>query len=274
MALACASLIQFSLIGQEEGCLPEKPSASTPAAKAYVHDLAGSFSAAEVAQLNTNFKNFRNSTSNEIVLVAPDTLCGMDIWDYGVRIGNQWQVGQNDFDNGLVIIYMAKTATRKGEIAVATGRGLEGVLPDGAAKLIIEKEMIPLFKKGNITAGINKGVVVFESLLQSEYSYSSYKNSKKTVDYGVYIPLIIFLLFIMFWLVQVYFYSRTNKISFWKALVIMSKTRGNHTGRWGGFRGGYGGFGGYRGGGGSSGGGGFGGFGGGSFGGGGASGSW
>ena len=264
----------FSLSAQEEGCIPEKPSASTPASKAYVHDFKGSFSVSDEAKLNANFRSFRNSTSNEIVLVVPDTLCGLDVWDYGVKIGNEWTVGQKEFDNGLVIVYKAKTSTSRGQIAVVTGRGLEGAVPDGAAKLIIDQEMIPLFKKGQIVQGISKGVAVFESLLKEEYSFSNYKNDNKTKDYTMYIPLIIFGMFILFWLIQVGLYARTNKISFWKAMVIMSKTKGTHSGRWGGFNGGTGGFGGYRGGGGSSGGGGFGGFGGGSFGGGGASGSW
>ncbi|HCY45124.1 MAG TPA: hypothetical protein DHU89_00470 [Flavobacteriales bacterium] len=263
----------FSINAQEEGCIPEKPSASTPASKAYVYDFKGSLSASDEAQLNANFRNFRTSTSNEIILIAPDSMCGLDVWDYGVRIGNDWNVGQAEFDNGLVIVYKAKTSDSRGGIAVATGRGLEGAVPDGAAKLIIDKEMIPLFKKGQILQGITKGVAVFEDLLREEYNFSEYKNKNKTKDYSIYGPLIIFGLFFIFWLIQVGMYARTNKISFWKAMVILSKTRGTHRGRWGGFSGGTGGFGGYRGGGGS-GGGGFGGFGGGSFGGGGASGSW
>ena len=266
----------FSINAQEEGCIPEKPSASTPASKAYVYDFKGSLSASDEAQLNTNFRNFRTSTSNEIILIAPESMCGMDVWDYGVRIGNDWNVGQAEFDNGLVIVYKAKTGDSRGAIAVATGRGLEGAVPDGAAKLIIDKEMIPLFKKGQIAQGISRGVAVFEDLLREEYNFSDYKNKNKAKNYSIYGPLIIFGLFLVFWFIQVGIYARTNKISFRKAMLIMSKTRGTHRGRWGGFSGGTGGFGGYRGGGGFGGGsgGGFGGFGGGSFGGGGASGSW
>lgn len=276
--LAVTIGLGLSLNAQDEGCIPEKPSSSTPASKAYVHDFKGSLPASDEARLNTNFKNFRASTSNEIVLIAPDTLCGLDVWDYGVKIGNNWSVGQEDFDNGLVIVYKAKTNSSRGQIAVATGRGLEGAVPDGAAKLIIDQEMIPLFKKGQIAQGINKGVAVFEDLIKEEYNFSDYKNRNKAKDYAIYGPLIIFVLFILFWFIQVGYYARTNKISFRKAMVIMSNTKGTHTGKWRGFRGGTGGFGGYHGGGGfgggSSGGSGFGGFGGGSFGGGGASGSW
>ncbi len=266
-------IICFSVVGQESDCLPEKPSASTPKISAYVHDLANSFSAAEELQLNSNFKRFKDSTSNEIILIAPDTLCGMDIWDYGIKIGNQWNVGQKSFDNGLVIVYKAKTETSRGRIAVVTGRGLEGAVPDGAAKMIIEREMIPLFKQGKIIQGLSNGISVLEDLLREEYSYANYISEDKPKNHSMYVPLIIFGLFILFFLIQVGVYARTNKISFWKALVIMSQTKGTHSGRWRGFTGSTGGFGGYRGGG-TSGGGGFGGFGGGSFGGGGASGSW
>lgn len=257
---------------ENEDCFPEKPGIYTPASKAYVHDLAGSFTTNERARLSLNFKRFRDSTSNEIILISTDNLCGMDVWDYAVQIGNDWGVGQDEFDNGLVIVYKAKTANRKGRIAIATGRGLEGALPDGAAKMIIDREMIPLFKNGEIVKGINNGLSVIEEIVREEYSYSDYKSKSAPKDYTMYGPLVIISLFLLFYLIQVGIYARTNKLSFWKALVIMSKTRGTHSGRWGGFVGGSGGFGGYNGGGRGSGG--FGGFGGGSFGGGGASGSW
>ncbi|MFK7755735.1 MAG: YgcG family protein [Flavobacteriales bacterium] len=266
------SLMSINGVSQSDECLPEPPSASTPVNAAYVHDFSNSFSAGERARLSKRLKQFRDSTSNEIVIICPDTLCGMDVWDYGVKIGDLWGVGQAELDNGLVIVYVPKKANKKGKIAIATGRGLEGALPDGSARMIIEREMIPSFKQGKITSGLTQGMTVMEDILTSEYSYGSYLQTNKKTDYTIYIPLAIFLLFIIFWLIQVGMYARTNKISYWQAMVLMSKTKGTHSGRWRGFRGGTGGFGGYRGG--SSGGGGFGGFGGGSFGGGGASGSW
>ena len=58
--------------------------------------------------------------------------------------------GQKEKDNGLVILLQPKTATGKGEIFIATGYGLEGVLPDATLNgAVIDNEMIPRFKQGD-----------------------------------------------------------------------------------------------------------------------------
>ncbi len=272
-------LMSFWLKAQVEDCLPKPPSSNTSGSKAFVHDFSESFSAADERRLSQRFNAFRKQTSNEIILVTSDDLCGLSPWSFGIKIGNAWNVGQSQFDNGLVIVYKPKRAGSRGEIGIATGRGLEGALPDGALKLIVDKEMIPSFKKGRITQGIEKGLGVMQDIIKEEYSYANYKSKVNSFPKEAWIPIIIIVLFLVIWLYTVYNYAKTNNISFWKALVLTSQTRNTHRGGWGDFNRGRGGFGGYvgRGGGGfnrGGGGGGFGGFGGGSFGGGGASGSW
>ena len=60
-------------------------------------------------------------------------LYGFDKADLAFRIGEEWGVGSDRFDNGIVMLIKPKTATSAGELFIATGYGLEGAIPDATA---------------------------------------------------------------------------------------------------------------------------------------------
>jgi uncharacterized protein len=254
---------------QIEKCFPEKQ-------MRLVYDNTGTLSAGEVAQLEQKLVAFNDSTSNQIVIVVVADLCGYDKADYAVELGDRWGVGQANEDNGVVMLVKPKTATERGEIFIAIGRGLEGAIPDGETFLIVENEIIPRFKQNDYFGGIIAGLDVIMPLAQGEFSISDYKNQYKKKKNTSFF-LIFFAVFAFIGLVffikyrQAKNYAALNNVSFWTAWMLLNQMQRTHHGSRG-YYGGYGGFGGgSRGGGG---GGGFGGFGGGSFGGGGAGGSW
>ncbi len=261
------------LVAQDD-CLPDAPSKGTSGSMAYVHDFANVLSTGQERQLSQRLANFRKKTSNEIIFISSPDLCGYEPITFGYKVGDKWGIGQADLDNGLVIVFKPKTADSRGRVAVVPGSGLEGVLTDLDCGIIVDEEMIPLFKKGQTFQGILKGLSVIEDIVEGEYSFANYNEDLNSFPKQAWIPIIIVLVFLIVWFISVYNYAKTNKISFWKAMVLMSQTRNTHRGGWGDFNRGRGGFGGYVGRGGGGHGGGFGGFGGGSFGGGGASGSW
>ena len=169
-----------------------------------------------------------------------------------------WGVGQKKFDNGIVILFKDKTADSKGEVFIAPGYGLEGAVPDATAKKIVEYEMIPEFKQGNIFTGIDKAVNTLISLTKGEYSADEYSNrysSKKSSGNSRFITIAI--IFIVIMVIRRIFRGRGGGGSGFGGGTFYSG--GSSSGGFSSF---------------SSGSGGFGGFGGGSFGGGGAGGSW
>ena len=152
----------------------------------------------------------------------------------------------------------AQEQDRKGQVAIAVGYGLEGVIPDAIASRIIRNEIIPEFQQNNYYRGINKATDVLMQLAGGEFTAEQYarKNGNGSAEVIIIPILILFLLPLFF---------RRKK----------GYTTGSHGSGgippifFGGFGGGGSNFGSFSGGSGS-----FGGFGGGSFGGGGASGSW
>ncbi len=255
----------FGLFAQE--CIPAKPSKER-----LVNDFASVFSAQEVNALEQKLVGFNDTTSTQIAIVTVKDLCDYDPASFAYEIGEKWGVGDSRFDNGIVILFKPKIGNSKGQVYIATGYGLEGVLPDAIAKRIVEVEMIPSFKNGNIYGGINKATNTVIQIVGGEYSAEAYqKKNKQSMPIFPFL-FVLFIIFIFAYnsIKRAKTYSLGHNVSLWTALWLMGSATRSHGGHWNNFNSGGGGFGGGFGGG----GGGFGGFGGGSFGGGGAGGSW
>ncbi|HLV53706.1 MAG TPA: TPM domain-containing protein [Cryomorphaceae bacterium] len=259
-ALIAATAMQVS--AQADDCYPPRPST-------LVVDAADVLSPEQESVLESKLVALDRETSNQVVVVTINELCAGDAAMTAFEIGNRWQVGQSEFDNGLVILVKPKVGNERGHAFIATGYGLEGAIPDATAKLIVDNEMIPHFRNEDYFGGIQAAVAVVSELARGEYNYKAYNEKHAEDPPWVYFMPILFIIAI--WFIVIYGrtrqYARANNLGFWAALALMSASSRSHSGSYSGFRsGGGGGFGG--------GGGGFGGFGGGSFGGGGAGGSW
>ncbi len=231
-----------------------------------VNDFAQLLSEDQVNALERHLVNYNDTTSTQILVVTVNDLGGYEASDFAFRLGEQWGVGKKGSNNGVVILVKPRVGNSNGKAFIATGYGLEGVIPDALAKRIVEQEMIPAFKQGDYYGGIRQAIQTIMGLASGQYTADQYNGQGK----GSWIILVIVIIILL-----AIFRSRGNSTnigsggssgSLWTALWLASMANRSHGGSWGGFSGGSGGFGG--------GGGGFGGFGGGSFGGGGAGGSW
>lgn len=246
-------LVSTFFQGFSQECIPDKP-------QSFILDKLGILKPEEVEQLNTKLNSFANKTSTQIAVVIVDDICGMDKAMYATELGQQWGVGQEGKDNGIVILIKPTGGKGQRQTYIAVGYGLEGVIPDAIAKRIVENELIPYFKVNNFSAGINAGVDVIIKLTEGEFTADEY--AKK----GAVPALLIFIVFGVIILVVIISrfsaarsYASNNNVSLWLALLFLMSSSNRHSGSYNSF---------------NSGGGGFGGFGGGSFGGGGVGGSW
>ena len=260
------SVLSFSLAAQQ---IPDQPQPAR-----LVNDFAHMLSANEAQQLESELSAFARSTSTQIVLITTNDLDGADPAMFAIELGEKWGVGQGEKDNGIVFLIKNKTASAKGEVFIATGYGLEGAIPDAVAKRIVEQEVLPAFRQGNVYGGIVAALRTMKELSLGEYPPQQYleqtKGNKEGL-FGVFTVLIVFFFFIFSLVGRTRRLQSTSfgrELPFWVLLGMLSSGSRSHGGSFGNFSSGGGSFGGF------SGGGGFGGFGGGSFGGGGAGGSW
>lgn len=254
--LATLFLSQFSFSQGYE--IPEKPKFQTS-----VYDYVKLLSDSQKTSLENKLVRYSDTTSTQIVIAVISSTEGENINYLAANWGEKWGIGGAKKDNGVFIL-LAKDDRK---IAIQNGRGVEYLLTDFQSKRIIERIIIPEFKKGNYYAGLDKGADSIFRTLQGEFK-GSRKQNKKGFDLGSIIFIIIII--ILFFLI-----SRGNKNNrgggkryrrgsvadaIFETIILSNAGR-----RGGSFGGGFGG---------SSGGGFGGGFGGGSFGGGGASGGW
>jgi uncharacterized protein len=182
--------------------------------------------------------------------------------DYTIRIGEKWGIGQQGKNNGALILVKPRIGNERGRAFIATGYGLEDVIPDAIAKRIVEREMVPAFQEEQYFRGLDMATTVMINLASGKFSADGYMGEGGLV---MALPFIIFM--ILFFVI--FFNVRKTKgrsvghnIPLWVALGMMSGGGRGRSGGFGGFSSGGGSFGGFSGGGGGS------------FGGGGAGGSW
>lgn len=244
--------------------LPERP-----APPRLVNDFANVLSPQHERALERKLVAFNDSTSNQITIVIVSDFNGYDKSSFANRIGEKWKVGQQEFDNGVVIALRPKTSRQKGEVFIATGYGLEPVIPDATANRIVDVEMIPHFENNNYYKGLDNATNVLMGLAVGEFNSDQYRKETSTGGAGFLVPIIVMIIVLV--VIKRGNSSHRNISghggnSGLLGMLLLMSMGNRHSGHWNDFSSGSGGFGG--------GGGGFGGFGGGSFGGGGAGGSW
>ena len=260
--LLLAFLFCLSAKGLAQFDIPEVPSKQTS-----VYDYADLLNSGQKAALENKLVRYSDTTSTQIVVVIIPSTKGEDISFLGAKWGQKWGIGQKGKDNGILITL----ATEDRKVDINTGYGIETIITDRMAEQVINRIMIPQFKRGDYYAGLDQAANALFQMLQGEYQGSRQENNGPSIRN--FLPIIIIFFVIIF---------------------ILSRSRGGGNGRNGGRRSGAGslldviilsslgrgglgggGFGGGSSGGGFGGGGVFGGgFGGGGFGGGGASGGW
>jgi uncharacterized protein len=248
----------YSSLAQEIPARPDPPR--------LVNDFASLLSNEEQSNLEQTLDEFARTTSTQIVVVIVKSLQGSEISDYAFNLGEKWGVGQKDKNNGVVIILQPKTLGEKGQVFIATGYGIEHLIPDAVANnQIVGNEMIPRFKQNDYYGGLVAGTNVIMALTRGEYTADAYKAKVKSKSGGRGFFFLIILFFVIIPFLRGRnrgHFSSGGSLPFWIAMGMLGSNRSSHSGTFGNFSSGGGGFGG------------FGGFGGGSFGGGGAGGSW
>ena len=250
--------------------IPEKPAG-------YVNDYATLLTDATRQKLEGLLGQFEKETSNQVVVAIFPSLEGEVLEDFSIRLAEQWKIGTKEHDNGVLLLIFKNDR----KVRLEVGYGLEGALPDATARMIIQHEIMPLFRSGDFNGGVLNAANAIIRATKGEYKAPSSVTDDPMKKHApsIFMAMIFYLLFpLLLYVLIIGFLSSTMGLPgfalglgivlllFWLRKLFLSPLGGTFS------RGGYwapGGFGG-----GFSSGGGFSGGGGGSFGGGGASGGW
>ncbi len=118
-----------------------------------VNDYAHLLSEESRQQLESTLQDHEQRTSNQIVVLTIPSLEGEDIAAFAVRTAETWQLGQNEKDNGVLLLVAAQDR----KLRIEVGYGLEPYLTDADASRIIRDIIVPYFRDENYQEGIVKG---------------------------------------------------------------------------------------------------------------------
>lgn len=100
-----------------------------------------------------------NATSGASIVVVTVDLLNADIVDYAYTIFNEWELGDAELNNGILLL----VSTGDQDYYCMVGRGLEANFPIEELQQILDEDLEPDFAEGNYQQGIR---TVFDSLYQ------------------------------------------------------------------------------------------------------------
>ena len=160
-----------------------------------VSDYAGILTSAQTELLEQKLRSFNDTTSTQIAILTVKDLNGYASSEYAIRVAEQWGVGQEGKDNGVLILVKPKTERSRGEVFIAVGYGLEGAIPDVIAHRIVDRQILPAFQQGDIYGGLDMATTTLMKLASGEFTADSFPNEGNSPLGGV-ITLIIIVFFL------------------------------------------------------------------------------
>lgn len=131
------------------------------------------------AGINTTLSELWKNTSSEVVVVVVENIKGGDIDSFATDLFTKWGIGKRDKDNGL--LFLVSVNDRR--MAIRTGYGMEGVVPDILAGRIIRNIVAPHFKEGDydggVTAAVNEIARLASTPGATEELMSKYANDER-----------------------------------------------------------------------------------------------
>jgi uncharacterized protein len=140
---------------------PSEP--SFPKLTGRVVDDAHLLSSAQVQQLEQLSAETEKASSRQLVVATIPDLQGYAIEDYGYRLGRAWGIGQKDANNGLILI----VAPKDRKVRIEVGYGLEPIMTDALASVIINQAILPRFRDGDMAGGIVAGAQAIADQLKA-----------------------------------------------------------------------------------------------------------
>jgi uncharacterized protein len=159
-----------------------------------VVDQANVINAQSSGALETKLKELEDKSSIQLVVATVKSLQGSDIETYANGLFRFWKLGQAQKNNGVLLL----VAPAEHKVRIEVGYGLEGTLTDALSSVIIASAIIPRFKAGDFSGGIERGVDGIINVLSGDsagwQSKVDVRREDASADFDELFPLLFFLL--------------------------------------------------------------------------------
>lgn len=156
--LLISSFALFSTISGFAQVFPDQPDG-------YVNDYARFLNSSEVSRLQQKLANYRDTTSNVIVITTLQSLEGFTVDDIAGQMFNKWRMWEGERQNGILILL----SRQERDIRIEVGYGLEGAVPDILAGRVVREVLIPQLQSGNYFEAFDRATDILMQLAAGEY---------------------------------------------------------------------------------------------------------
>jgi uncharacterized protein len=186
IATLCMMLLLVSCIAMTNSAQAEL--LPVPALKARVTDLTQTLTPTERTTLEDKLAAFEAKKGSQIAVLLVPTTQPEDIAQYSIRVVDQWKIGREKSDDGILVL----VAKNDRKLRIEVGRGLEGAIPDLYAKRIISDVIGPKFKQGDFAGGLDAGVDSLIGLVNGEALPAPENRAASVIDIGNILPMLLF----------------------------------------------------------------------------------
>jgi uncharacterized protein len=167
-----------------------------PALTGRVVDQANVITAQARSQIETKLKDLEDKSSIQLVVATVKSLQGSDIETYANGLFRFWKLGQAQKNNGVLLL----VAPAEHKVRIEVGYGLEGTLTDALSSVIIASAVVPRFKAGDFSGGIERGVDGIINVLSGDsagwQAKIDVRREDASSDFNKLFPILFFLLVI------------------------------------------------------------------------------
>lgn len=127
----------------------------------FIFDYAGVINPQDAQAMEALLRQTEIATENEIKVVTLRSLEGGDINEFANKLFERWGIGKKGKDNGVLLL----AAIEDRRVRIEVGYGLEPVLTDARAGRILDEQVLPLFRQGDYSTGLRRGVEAIVRML-------------------------------------------------------------------------------------------------------------
>ena len=160
-------------------CLPSAL-ALTPTDEFYVNDFADIIDPQTESEIVRLGSSLDSKTTAQVVVITVPSLEGEPLEEYTLNLGRDWGVGDEQKNNGVVIL----VALDERQSRIEVGYGLEGQLNDGKTGRIQDNYMLPYFKEGDYSSGLLNGYKAILIEVYDEYGLQPDFDEDEVVEVG------------------------------------------------------------------------------------------
>jgi len=160
-------------------------------------DAANIIPPAVADRITPKLATLESKSGIQLVVATVKSLDGDEIEPYANALFRGWKLGEKQKNNGVLLL----VAPKEHRVRIEVGYGLEGTLTDAASSVIISSAIVPRFKAGDFSGGIERGVDGIIAVLSGDSADWHRKVNARTEDSSGFhklVPILFFVLVIFF----------------------------------------------------------------------------